>query len=97
MYEPRIADKITVDLRCDDCPDGARCARCQSIVDAAVADTLAAGIAPEHVNVAPAGRECARCGQPAIPCAHSYGVAWDHAVKADSGPCAGLLSTYDVR
>jgi len=24
MYEPRIADKITVDLRCDDCPDGAR-------------------------------------------------------------------------
>jgi len=58
MYEPRIADKITVDLRCDDCPDGARCARCQAIVDAAVAD---------------------------------------HAVKADSGPCAGLLSTYDVR
>jgi hypothetical protein len=66
MYEPRIADKITVDLRCDDCPDGARCARCQAIVDAAVAETLAAGIAPEHVNVAPAMKldapKCPHCG-----------------------------------
>lgn len=43
---------ITVNISCDDCPEGARCAGCQAIMDAAVADTLAQGTDPRHVNVA---------------------------------------------
>jgi bacterioferritin-associated ferredoxin len=74
MYEPRIADKITVDLRCGDCPDGARCARCQAIVDAAVAETLAAGVSPEHIHVKGGWRgTCAQCGRRNATAEH---IAW---------------------
>lgn len=48
---------ITVNISCDDCPEGARCAGCQAIMDAAVADTLAQGTDPRHVNVAQTAAE----------------------------------------
>ena len=45
-------EMITVDLRCDKCPEGGpRCAKCQGIVDAAVAATLAEGIDPSLISV----------------------------------------------
>lgn len=46
-------DKIVVDLRCTNCPDGARCDRCQAIVIAAVDSTLASGTDPQHIHVKP--------------------------------------------
>ena len=44
-------DRIVVDIRCTSCPENARCGKCQSIVDAAVATTLAEGTDPKHIHV----------------------------------------------
>jgi hypothetical protein len=43
------------------------------------------------------GKACADCGQAVLPCAHSFGQAWDHVLVAGSGKCAGLLTSFAVR
>jgi hypothetical protein len=49
----RDLESITVDLRCGGCDRApVRCGKCQAIVDAAVAATLAEGVAAEHIRVA---------------------------------------------
>jgi hypothetical protein len=45
-------ESITVDLRCNQCDTNpARCARCQGIVDAAVAATRAQGVSDNLIQV----------------------------------------------
>ena len=48
--------KIVCDIRCTRCPADGRCVGCQEIVDLAIASTLAQGISPDHIHVAPAAR-----------------------------------------
>jgi len=47
----RDLDRIVVSITCTDCPEGARCDRCQSLIGMAVAATLAEGISPRHIHV----------------------------------------------
>lgn len=44
-------EKIIVDIRCDKCPvAGPRCAKCQGILDAAIAATLDEGTDARHIH-----------------------------------------------